>query len=516
MADTVVARDSERRFFVGLSIITAIALAWRVAYVLWWSTYGLFGARTKLNGDAAYYHWQANDIAKGLWFVDPGQYEFFGRISPSAGHPPNYILFLAFVSRFIGTSVTTHRLASTLLGAAGVFLLGLLARRLFDSRLAGLLAAGLAAVYANLWINDEMMMSEGMYVLTIVIMLLVAYGFWQRPTWGRALLFGLTVGLATNSRSEAVLLFVLLALPFAFMTRSVPMRTRWKHAVLVCVGGALVVGPWVVYNSTRFERPVALSNGIGSVLMVANCDWPGGSTYSGQWAGYWSVFCAADLNGKIDRSFPPERAKYLKEQLGVIAGTDEQFFGDESTHEVAWRAVGLYEIRRHESQMPKAMVLRMARMWELYPWSWKTLLLRETPQNARYNDVLEGRGCEMKLDAQGRVLLRGCWQSTLGTIQYFPLLLLSIYGLVLLRRRRVPILPFIAIAMSVTLTAAMTFGITRYRAPVDALLCVLAGGALAAIIDWLRGRPWSDGTTLARREPTVDAPEPEPVGVGAS
>ena len=501
---------SERRFVVGLSVITFVALAWRVGYVLWWHYNGLFGARTKLNGDAAYYHLQANDIANGLWFIDPGQHEFFGRITPSAGHPPNYILFLAFVSRFIGRSATTHRLASTLLGAAAVFLLGLLARRLFDSRLAGLAAAGFAAVYANLWINDEMLMSEGMYVLTIAIMLLVAYRFWNGPTWRRALLVGITVGLAANSRSEAILLFPLLAIPFAFMTRAVPMRTRWKHAVLVVVGGALIVGPWVLYNATRFQHPVTLSNGTGSVLMVANCDFPGGSTYSGAWAGYWSIFCASDLDGKIDRSFPSERARYLKQQLGVIPGTDEQFFGDESTHEVAWRAVGLYEIGRHKSQLPKAVVLRVARMWELYPWSWKTITFRATPQNDRYNDVLEGRGCETKLNANGDPVLQGCWQSRLATMQYFPLLGLSIAGLVVLRRRRVPILPLTAIALTVTLAAATTFGITRYRAPVDAALTVLAGGAVAVAVERRRTRRGGPGAPASppRAEPGETATAP--------
>jgi hypothetical protein len=66
------------------------------------------------------------------------------------------------------------------------------------------------------------------------------------------------------------------------------------------------------------------------------------------------------------------------------------------------------------------------------------------------------------------------------------LLALAIVGLVVLRRRRVPILPFLAFAVSVTITAAMTFGITRYRAPVDALLPVLAGGAIVWIVERLR------------------------------
>jgi 4-amino-4-deoxy-L-arabinose transferase-like glycosyltransferase len=472
-----VSTRSARRFYVVLAAITAAALAWRVGYVLWWHFHSVFGARTKLNGDAAYYHWQANDIASGRWFIDPGQYKFFGRVTPSAGHPPNYLLFLAFVSKFIGTSVTTHRLASTLLGAAAVFLLGMLARRLFDSDWAGWIAAGLAAAYANLWINDEMLMSEGMYFLTVAVMVLLAYSFWRRPCTANALLMGLGVGLATNSRAEAGALFVLLAVPFALLTRDVALRTRWKHALLACVAGGLVLLPWVAYNATRFDHPVAMSNGIGSVLLVANCDFhnadgSSGSTYSGTYAGYWNQHCAAGLSDKIDGYFPLARAKYLHDELGLVPGTDFHFFGDESTHEVAWRAIGLHEMRDHASLLPKVVAIRVARMWELYPLSL---------QNIRFNDSLEGRGCEMFVQPDGQVTIRSCWQSKLATIQYFPLLALSIVGLVVLRRRRVPILPFFAIAAAVTITAAMTFGITRYRAPIDAMLPVLAAGAIVAI-----------------------------------
>ncbi len=152
----------------------------------------------------------------------------------------------------------------------------------------------------------------------------------------------------------------------------------------------------------------------------------------------------------------------LKEQLGLIPGTDFAWFGDESTHEVAWRAVGRGEIDRHSKEMPKVVTLRVLRMWDLY---------RPAQNIDPFNVWVEGRGL---------------WQSRLATYEYFPLLALSIGGLVILRRRRVPILPFLAIAASITITAAATFGITRYRVPVDVLLPVLASGAIVWIARRLR------------------------------
>jgi 4-amino-4-deoxy-L-arabinose transferase-like glycosyltransferase len=473
-----------RRFYLGLGAITALALAWRVFYVVHER------GRILLNGDAAYYHWQSNLIAQGHWFIDPAQWEFWGRQTPSAGHPPAYILYLASVSRFIGTSELTHRLASTLLGAGAVFTLGVLARHIFKSDWSGWVAALLAAGYANLWINDEMLMSESMYVLATAVAVLLAYRFWETPKIRTAVLMGLGIAFAALSRAEAITLFPFLAIPFGYLvTRKGGGKVAWKqgtkYALTACIAGGLLILPWVAYNLTRFEHPVLLSNGTGAVLMSGNCDSvvPAGEpeagtyrgTYHGNYAGYWSIFCAVGLDAKLDHFYAPERAADLKEQLGNIPGTDLNFFGDESTHEVAWRAAGTAEIKDHLRQMPWLIVMRIGRMWDLF----------RAKQNIFLNGVLEGRGE---------------WQSRLATYEYFPLLALSIGGLVLLRRRRVPILPFLAIALSITITAATSFGITRYRAPVDAMLTVLAGGTLVWLFEQASAR-WKQHGRAARPAP---------------
>ena len=408
---------ASNRFWIGLSAITAVALVWRVVYDI------VERNRIALNGDAAYYHWQANLVAKGFGFIDPTRYELFGIITPSAGHPPAYIVYLAFVSRFIGTSVLTHELASTLLGAGAVFVLGVIARRLFASDWAGWIAALLAAGYAHLWINDEMLMSESMYVLTTAFAVWAAYRFWDKPRTRNAALMGAGIALAALSRAEAVSLFPFLAIPFGFLvTRRANAGISWRrggginwkrglrYSLAACVAGGVLMAPWVVYNLTRFEHPVYLSNGVGSVLMAANCSRtiPAGQanageyvgTFHGPYVGYWSIYCTGGLEKELDRFYSPKKAAYYKAQLGDIPGTDINLFGDESTHEVAWRAVGMAEIKAHLREEPWMVVLRVARMWDVY----------RPRQNIQLNGLLEGRGV---------------WQSRLATEEYFPLLAFS-------------------------------------------------------------------------------------------
>jgi hypothetical protein len=59
-----------------------------------------------------------------------------------------------------------------------------------------------------------------------------------------------------------------------------------------------------------------------------------------------------------------------------------------------------------------------------------------------------------------------------------------------MRRRRIPILPLVALAVTATLAAASTFGVTRYRAPAEVALVVAAAIGIAAVWEhWRRRDP---------------------------
>ena len=162
---------SRRNFVVGITVIAIVALGVRVAWVL------IARRDFELHGDDFFYHWQANALADGMGFLNPFTWKALGRIEPSAAHPPLYSMYLGVFSWLGFTSALAHRLASCLLGAAAVVVVGLVGRKIAGDR-AGLIGAGIAAVYPQLWINDGMLVSESMYILMIAITLLLAYRLW--------------------------------------------------------------------------------------------------------------------------------------------------------------------------------------------------------------------------------------------------------------------------------------------------------------------------------------------------
>jgi 4-amino-4-deoxy-L-arabinose transferase-like glycosyltransferase len=297
---------SATRFSQRLTVITVVAAVWRLGYLVVVRA----GDDLMLN-DSMYYSFQAGRNGKGEWFRE-GLTDL-----PGAEHGPLTSLFLTPWSLGSGDPVVWQRFANTLLGIATVAVIGLVGRRLAGPRV-GLVAAAIAAVYPNLWVNDSLVMSEPLACLIVSVALLVALEFDRRPTVGRAVAVGVLVGLGALTRSE----IALWAVGFAALAwwRSAGHPRRALMPVLVVAAAVLTVAPWTVYNLTRFERPVVLTTNEGTTLLGANCD----STYYVD-VGGWDVRCLGDLQNadSVDASVRSrerreEATDYITDHAGRV------------------------------------------------------------------------------------------------------------------------------------------------------------------------------------------------------
>src|ERR1700745_1959735 len=102
-------------------------------------------------------------------------------------------------------------------------------------RRVGLIAAFLVAVYPNIWMSDELGLSETLTPLVVALVLLAAYRFWKRPGWGRVIWLGASMGVAALARDELGLLAVLILVPLALSAQAL----SWGRRAAVLGAGAL-------------------------------------------------------------------------------------------------------------------------------------------------------------------------------------------------------------------------------------------------------------------------------------
>jgi hypothetical protein len=224
-----------KHFLLWLSLLTLVGLAVRIfyAYQYKWGQ--------AIWGDAFYYHYQANGLVHGNGFQAPLSLREDMYVIPrgaSADHPPLAPLYYAAFSLVGLSSFHWHMLAGCLLGAGTVFVCGLIGREVVGER-TGLTAAAIAAVYANLWVQDPLVTSETITFFMVAVVILLSYRFWRQPSTPRALWLGAMCGVAMLTRAEVALFLPLVLLPLVWRVKSWDVRRRLGVILAGCALAAL-------------------------------------------------------------------------------------------------------------------------------------------------------------------------------------------------------------------------------------------------------------------------------------
>jgi 4-amino-4-deoxy-L-arabinose transferase-like glycosyltransferase len=372
-------------------------------------------------GDPASYLGQANLLVEGKGWIEPFAYARHVRMQ-TADLPPLYTLLLAVCSVAF-KSFFAHRIWSALLSCVGIVLAAGLGRDLAGPSV-GVVAAFGYALYPNLWMSPGLGMSETISPVLVLAVLWASYRAWDRPTWPRLALVGLAVGVAALARDELVLLGPLIMVPLVFGRAGLRSAASWRALAAGLGAIVVVIGPWILFNSIRFSQPVLITDRFGSTLAVANCD----PTYNGPLAGFWSFPCENQPN----------------------AGQTEPQVDAANEHKA------LRYIDHHLGDLPRIEAERVGRTFGFY----------EPLQQIRLDIFVESRP--------------HFWAFA-GLYIYYGLALLSIYGGWLLRRRGVPIWPMLAVVIDVLVVCLTIYGNTRFRAPLEPVLVLLASVAIVEI-----------------------------------
>jgi 4-amino-4-deoxy-L-arabinose transferase-like glycosyltransferase len=395
------------RFSGALALAALVGFGLRLAYAL-----ALVKSKPLL-GDALEFHVQANLLADGKGYIQPFVYLASGAAHASADKPPLFPSLEALVSLAGGRSAAWHHLVGVLAGTGTIVVVGLVGRRVAGPR-AGLIAAGLAAVYPLLIAADGSLRSESVYALCLSLVLLAALRFREAPDARRGAVLGVAIAAAALTRGEALVLLGLLVVPLA-----------WRHRRAGLVAGAacvLVLAPWLARCWIAFDQPVVISTNVGGLLAGANCD----TTYAGQLLGEWDYRC-----------LPADRP------------------GNEAVASTRLRDQGLRYARAHAGRLPVVIAARLGRSFELF----------RPRQQAREEAFFEGRDLRVEqagvaiyyllalLALAGAVLLarrRGPWWVLAAPVGMVVFVTVISYGIT---RFRVGAEPAIVVLAAVALDA---------------------------------------------------------------
>jgi hypothetical protein len=212
--------------------------------------------------------------------------------------------------------------------------------------------------------------------------------------------------------------------------RDLDWRRRLQLVVVALVTVAALVGPWVAYNMTRFERPVLISTNFDLNLAGSSCP----DAYRGPKIGDLG-FCTF---------------------LQVPAGADE------SVVATTYRRQALDYIEGHWSEYPTVVAARIGRTWSVF-----------RPLDGLDIGTAEGRPR---------------WVTMLGLIAYYPLMLLAIAGVVIRRRNHQQVWQVLLLPAIVTVSMLVSYGQPRYRVSAEPVIVVLAAVAIVSASRRLRDR----------------------------
>jgi 4-amino-4-deoxy-L-arabinose transferase-like glycosyltransferase len=407
-----------------------------------------------LAGDQLEYHQQGVFFTHGHWWWSRTP---FGIPHPSLWKAPLYPLWVGALYSIGGIHPGWVEFAQVVFGIAVILLTWVLAGRLFGPR-AATAAAFLVAIYPMAFQFEELLYSEAIATPLLLAVLVLAWT--KQPTARRAALTGAVLGVA--------------------------MLTRPSFGMLA----AAIVVAWIVLAGWRRGIGLSVVTGIVAALVIAP----------------WTI-----RNHHVDGGFVP-----ISIQDAAFYGT----FNDEAAHDQhhpwAWRPVPhgyLKVLDRPTSDHEFASRLR--KLGTDYVRAHPTSVFKAFYWNGinRTFDVRSPTAGQYEAPFEGRV----GWFSKLGAWCYLFVALAALAGLWRHRRRRGLVLAVLALFLA-TAVAYTGDGGTRYRAPLEPLIAILA---VAAFVNpaGARGSRAGRSGTLAdpegapAAEPAASASPLQPAGI---
>lgn len=397
-----------------------------------------------LVGDQPEYHLQAVFFTEGKWWWSTTP---FGVAHASAWKAPLYPAWVGFWYELLGPSATRVAYIQSLLAPLTVVLTWLLARRPFGPTVA-VVSACVVAVFPLVWEFNGLLYPEALAIPLTLLALVLFLG--RGPTPRLAVAVGAVIGVGMLVRPTSFFLFAGVAAGWVALAG---WRRGLGHTAIAIAIAALVVAPWTIRNYVVTD---------GGFIPISVQD-----------AASYGTFNETSANDPV---YPYAWRAHVIEtaQLaGPGAPPDDAAFRSE-LQERAWDYVS-----EHPTSVFEAFFWNgLSRFWDV-----------RRPARALDEAPFEGRSRSV---------------TAIGLAMYYVLLPLAIVGLWRLRRRRELLWPLVALALAASVVFTVASG-TRYRAPLEPVIVILACSVIAGLLPSARRRSPPERSEAMRGERPVAA-----------
>lgn len=353
--------------------------------------------------------------------------------------PPLWPWLIAGISLIFGRADIHDRLFLCCLGAGTCILISLFARDLFGRRI-GLIAGLIACIYPALYLYDGWLYTESLYtfLLTAICYCVLRIQRDAGQHWRLWLFCAVLLALLALTRPNGIIVIGLVGLWTFFLAWRKVLHKRAVGAVLLtALVAVLLIAPWTIRNYLVSHSPVLVATGDGTVLLGAYNDQV--LTDPNNLGSWINPLKTNPQNKQLLRPFPlytcNAACEVSREEVSKVAA--EQW------------------IKSHLNAMPALLAYHLRNFW--------------TPYTREADLPIERFPSQVSSQIVHAMSIS------------FPcaIFLLAALGLLVTLKRFWHVWLFAYLVILTTLAEALVYyGSSRFRAPIEPLLVLLAAGAL--------------------------------------
>ncbi len=249
------------RVLLGLMVI---GLSLRIAV----SMHGGLAKPPVSGSDASEYDSYAWNLVQGRGFsgISPDVKGPDGQLleHPTAYRAPGTSVLWAGLYLSFGHRFSVVRVSQCVLDTLTILLVFGIGRKVFSNKVA-LVAATIYTVWPTALLYSSSLGSEPLYTFLFCCFILVSLQFAERPSWPLAIAAGVLLGLAMQTRGNAVLMLALMVPWSVWQFRRAP--RQMVRGLAIAVVALVMLVPWTIRNYEVFHSFIPFETGGGDVLL---------------------------------------------------------------------------------------------------------------------------------------------------------------------------------------------------------------------------------------------------------